>query len=207
MPSEQAILLVMIAGFTLSASPGPSMLYVLSRSLGQDRRAGLVSVAGLATGGALHAVAAAVGLSAVLTWSPAVFEAVTLGGAAYLVYLGVQTFRTRHETLGEAQTVRRQSPARIFWQGVVVNVLNPKTALFFLAFLPQFVNPESGNLALQALVLGLLIPLTAVPSDLLVAFTGGTLAKRVARSAAARSTLGCLGAVLLIGLGLQIWLM
>ena len=207
MPSQQSILLVMLAGFTLSASPGPSMLYVLSRSIGQDRAAGLVSAAGLATGGALHAVAAAVGLSAALAYSPALFRAITIAGALYLVYLGVQTWRTRHEAMGATQSVSQQSGWRIFWQGVVVEVLNPKTALFFLAFLPQFVQHDTGNLTVQVLVLGLLIPLTAVPADVLVACTGGTLAKRVARSARARSLLGGLGAALLVGLGLQICLL
>ena len=205
MPSQETIILVMLAGFTLSASPGPSMLYVLSRSIGQDRSAGLVSAAGLATGGALHAVAAAMGLSAALAYSPALFQAITTVGAVYLIYLGIQTYRSRHQAIGDAQTVQRQSGWRIYSQGVLVEVLNPKTALFFLAFLPQFVNQESGTMMLQVLILGMLIPLTAVPADVLVAFTGGTLARRIARSATARSALGCLGAVFLIGLGLQIW--
>jgi len=207
MPSEQSILLVMLAGFTLSASPGPSMLYVLSRSIGQDRTAGLVSAAGLAAGGALHAVAAAIGLSAALAYSPALFRGITVAGAAYLVYLGIQTFRSRHDALGDTHSVKRQTGWRIFGQGVLVEVLNPKTALFFLAFLPQFVNRDSDHLVLQVLILGMLIPLTAVPADVLVAFTGGTLSKRIARSATARSALGCVGAVFLIGLGLQICLM
>ena len=103
--------------------------------------------------------------------------------------------------------MKRQSGWRIFSQGVIVELLNPKTALFFLAFLPQFVNQESDNLMLQVLVLGMLIPLTAVPADVLVAFTGGTLARRIAHSATARSALGCLGALFLTGLGLHICLM
>ena len=89
MPSQETIILVMVAGFALSASPGPSMLYVLSRSLGQDRSAGLMSAAGLATGGVVHAIAAAVGLSALLAYSPTVYRAVTVLGAGYLIYLGV----------------------------------------------------------------------------------------------------------------------
>lgn len=207
MPTPETIILVMIAGFTLSVSPGPSMLYVLSRSIGQDRHAGLVSAAGLATGGALHAVAAAVGLSAALAYSPALFRGITMAGAIYLIYLGIQTYRSRHETMGDAQAVRRQPSWRIFSQGMLVEVLNPKTALFFLAFLPQFVNQESGNLVLQVLILGMLIPLTAVPADVIVAFTGGTLARKISGSHAARSALGSLGAVVLIGLGLQICMM
>ena len=206
MPSQESIVLVLLAGFALSASPGPSMLYVLSRSIGQSRGAGLMSAAGLATGGMLHAVAAAVGLSAVLTYSPNVFRFITVAGALYLVYLGVQTFRSRHEALGDTEDVSRQSSLRIFTQGVVVEVLNPKTALFFLAFLPQFINHDADNLGLQLLILGMLIPLTAVPSDVVVAFTGGTLARRVASSPAARSAFGCLAAAMLIGIGIQICL-
>ena len=205
MPSQETIILVMVAGFALSASPGPSMLYVLSRSLGQDRSAGLMSAAGLATGGVVHAIAAAVGLSALLAYSPTVYRAVTVLGAGYLIYLGVQIYRSRKQEVGEAKEVPRRSLRQIFGQGVMVEVLNPKTALFFVAFLPQFVNQGSDTTMLQIFILGMLIPLTAVPSDLIVAFTGGTLAKRIARSARARSALNCLAAAFLVGLGLQIF--
>ena len=108
--------------------------------------------------------------------------------------------------MGDAEEISRQSSWRIFTQGVVVEILNPKTALFFLAFLPQFINQDADNLGLQLLILGMLIPLTAVPSDVLVAFTGGTLARRIARSPAARSAFGCLAAALLIAIGVQICL-
>ena len=204
MPSHETILLVMLAGFALSASPGPSMLYVLSRSLGPDRNAGLVSAAGLATGGVVHAIAAAVGLSALLAYSPTVYRAVTVLGAGYLVYLGVQMYLSRNQEVGEAEEVPHQSLWRIFGQGVLVEVLNPKTALFFVAFLPQFINQNSDAIMLQVFVLGMLIPLTAVPSDLIVAFTGGTLARRIAGNPRARVTLNCLAAAFLVGLGLQI---
>ncbi len=206
MPSIEAIVLVVIAGFALSASPGPSMLYVLSRSMGQNRRAGLVSAAGLATGGVVHAIAAAAGLSALLAYSPSAYRVITILGAAYLVYLGIQLFRARHEELGGTESVNSQPLARIFAQGVLVEVLNPKTALFFVAFLPQFVNQAAETVALQVLILGMLIPLTAVPSDLIVAYTGGTLARRISGSPTARSVLGCVGAAFLIGLGLNIFL-
>ena len=204
MPSQESIILVILAGFALSASPGPSMLYVLSRSLGQDRNAGLASAAGLATGGVVHAVAAALGLSALLTYSPELYRGVTILGAAYLVYLGVQMYRSRNDEVGETEAVVRQPLRKIFTQGVVVEVLNPKTALFFVAFLPQFVNQEVSPVMLQVLVLGMLIPLTAIPSDLIVAYTGGTLARRISGNARARSVLNCLGAAFLVGLGLQI---
>lgn len=204
MPSQESIILVILAGFALSASPGPSMLYVLSRSLGQDRNAGLASAAGLATGGVVHAVAAALGLSALLTYSPELYRTVTVLGAAYLIYLGIQMYRSRNDEVGETEAVTRQPLRKVFTQGVLVEVLNPKTALFFVAFLPQFVNQDVSPVMLQVLVLGMLIPLTAIPSDLIVAYTGGTLARRISGSARARCTLNCLGAIFLVGLGLQI---
>lgn len=205
MPTSESIILVTLAGFALSASPGPSMLYVLSRSLGQDRNAGLVSAAGLCTGGVVHAVAAALGLSALLAYSPELYRGVTIAGAAYLIWLGVQMFRSRHDEVGETQAVSRQPLRKIFAQGVLVEVLNPKTALFFIAFLPQFVNQEVNPVMLQVLVLGMLIPLTAIPSDLIVAYTGGTLARRISGNARARCALNCVGAIFLVGLGLQIF--
>ncbi len=180
------------------------MLYVLSRSLGQTRSAGLMSAAGLATGGMVHAVAAAAGLSILLAHSPAAYRLLTILGAAYLLYLGVQMYRSRNEKLGEPEGVRRQPLWRIFYQGVLVEVLNPKTALFFVAFLPQFINADSDTIVLQVLLLGMLIPLTAVPSDLIVAYCGGTILRRVSANATARNRLNCLGAMFLVGLGLRI---
>ncbi len=206
MPSLDAVILVTLAGFALSASPGPSMLYVLSRSVGQDRSAGLMSAAGLAAGGMVHAVTAAAGLSALLAHSPTAYRLLTILGAAYLLYLGVQMYRSRDEELGEPGEVRCQPLWRVFYQGVLVEVLNPKTALFFVAFLPQFINADSDTIVLQVLLLGTLIPLTAVPSDLVVAYCGGTILRRVSANATARNRLNCLGALFLVGLGLRILL-
>ena len=206
MPSTETIILVALAGFALSASPGPSMLYVLSRSIGQDRFAGLMSAAGLATGGVLHAVAAAAGLSAVFTYWPRAYQVVTIVGAGYLVYLGVQMYRTRHEEMGSPERVRHAAPWRIFGQGVLVETLNPKTALFFIAFLPQFVDQGAQAIATQVLILGMLIPLTAVPSDLVVAFAGGALARKIGTHRGVACSLNCLGALFLIALGLRILL-
>ncbi|MEM7251418.1 MAG: LysE family translocator [Pseudomonadota bacterium] len=205
MPTTENILMVTLAGLALSASPGPSMLYILSRSIGQHRRAGLFSAAGLAVGGILHAVAAAAGLSVLVSYYPAVYRAIAVCGALYLIYLGVQIYRSRNERLGGPVSVRPDSDLRVFVQGIVVEVLNPKTALFFIAFLPQFINHDADGVMLQVLVLGMLIPLTAVPSDLLVAFTGGTVARRISDNDKVRRTLNILAAVLLIGLGLRLF--
>lgn len=204
MPSWESILLVTLSGFALSASPGPSMLYVLSRSMGQSRTAGLASAIGLGLGGVLLAIAGALGLVAVFTHFEFAYWLVKFGGAAYLVYLGVQMIRSDDDDQGQLERVKPQGFWHICYQGAMVELLNPKTLLFFVAFLPQFVDAERGSLTFQMLLLGMLVPLTALPSDVLVALTGGTLAKKVAESRTVRRTLSWLGGLFLIGLGVRI---
>lgn len=153
MPSSATIAAFAAASLLLLIIPGPAVLYVVNRSVSDGRQAGLAGVAGLTLGNLVHAIAAAVGLSAVLATSAAAFNTVKWLGAAYLVYIGVRTL------LRPAQVMTADQPAvsvrRSFTQGVVVNVLNPKVALFFLSFLPQFIRPEVGRPGVQALVLGL----------------------------------------------------
>ncbi len=139
----------------LLAIPGPAVLYVTSRTIGLGRSAGLVSALGIGVGTLVHVAAAAVGLSALLMSSAAAFSAVKYLGAAYLIYLGVQKLR-REEYLDPSQEAPRVKLSRVFGQGIIVNILNPKTALFFFAFLPQFVDASRGNVALQILFLGTL---------------------------------------------------
>jgi len=198
------MVVVTLAGLALSASPGPSMLYVLSRSVGQSRNAGLVSAAGLATGGVVLALAAAFGLAALLSTSPLAYTVVQYVGAAYLVYLGYDLIVSKDDTRGELEPVNAASLWRIFYQGVLVEVLNPKTMLFFLAFIPQFIDQERGSFTFQMLVLGVLVPLTAVPSDLIVATAGGTLADRLARRRKSQIILKWGGGLFLIVLGVRI---
>lgn len=205
MPTPRTLVMVALAGLALSASPGPSMLYVLSRSVGQSRSAGLASAAGLAVGGILLAVAAALGLAAVFRYSPTVYTATKLAGAAYLIYLGAGMLIEKDSTGQPAlEQVRNASLFRTFWQGILVEALNPKTLLFFIAFLPPFVDPHRGSITGQMLLLGALVPLTAVPSDLVVAFAGGTLAQRLSERRKAARALAWLGALILIALGLHI---
>jgi threonine/homoserine/homoserine lactone efflux protein len=201
MPTIETIFAVTLAGLALSASPGPSMLYVLSRSIGQSRNAGFMSAAGLATGGLVLALATAMGLAALFTTSPVAYAIVQYGGAAYLFYLGVDMICSRDETTSEVQEIRRTSLWRVFYQGVVVEVLNPKTILFFIAFIPQFVDAELGSLPAQMLVLGILVPLTAIPSDLIVASTGGTLATQITRNQLIHQALKWAAGLFLIALG------
>jgi threonine/homoserine/homoserine lactone efflux protein len=161
--------------------PGPAVLYIVTRSVDQGRAAGLASVAGVEVGSMIHVVVAAFGLSALLMTSALAFGAVKYLGAAYLVYLGVRKLFERGDARVSAAVVR-QPLRRIFIDGVVVNLLNPKTALFFLAFLPQFVDPANGSVATQILVLGAVLVTLAFLSDgsyaLLAARIGGWLRAR-----------------------------
>ena len=196
------IILVTLAGLALSASPGPSMLYVLSRSIGQNRAAGLASSFGLALGGVILAIAAALGLTAVFSYSQPLYYTVQYAGASYLVYLGVQMLIPGKEE-EKIEKVQPQAFRKIIFQGVFVELLNPKTILFFLAFLPQFIHADLGSVSTQMLVLGILVPLTALPSDIIVSFAGGTLAARLENNRLVSSMLSWLGGLFLIGLGIR----
>ena len=180
-PSHSSLLLFVSAALVLLAIPGPAVLYVTSRSIGLGRSAGLVSALSIGVGTLVHVAAAAVGLSALLMSSAAAFSAVKYLGAAYLIYLGVQKLRTE-ESFDLSQEARRANLSRVFGQGVVVNILNPKTALFFFAFLPQFVDASRGNVALQIVFLGTLFALMGVTSDSLWALFAGTVAHRLNRN-------------------------
>lgn len=143
-----------VAGLLLNITPGPDVLYIVGRSLAQGRAAGVISALGIATGSLVHVAGATLGLSAVLATTPFAYDLVRYAGAAYLVWLGVRALRSRavHLSIDDAGAFSR---AAIFRQGAITNVLNPKVALFFLAFLPQFTDPSRGSVAVQAAVLGL----------------------------------------------------
>ena len=181
MPSGSALVVFVLAALVVLVVPGPAVLYVATRAIEQGRAAGLASVLGVATGGLLHVVAAAAGLSALLAASGLAFNVTKLAGAAYLIVLGVR--RIARASQDEEATARPTSFRRIYVQGVVVQMLNPKAALFVLAFLPQFVDP-SGGVALQVLVLGTFFVALGVCSDsawaLLASTAGDWLRKRPA---------------------------
>lgn len=153
MPSAATIAAFAAASLLLLLIPGPAVLYIVNRSVSDGRQAGLAAVAGLTLGNLVHATAAAVGLSAVLATSARAFNTVKWLGAGYLVYVGVRTLMRPAPEIDPDQP--GVSARRSFTQGVVVNVLNPKVALFFLSFLPQFIHPENGASGSQAMVLGL----------------------------------------------------
>jgi len=191
------MLLFAAASAALIAIPGPSVLYIVARGVDQGRRAGLISVLGIECGALVHVAAAAVGVSAVIASSATAFSVLKYAGAAYLVYLGVRKLRER-PLRGAPSTPR--TGQRLFWEGALVNALNPKTATFFLAFLPQFVDPAGASVALQVLVLGLLFVAVAVLFDSIWALAAGGLAAQM-RSARAQALMSRLGGGLCIGLG------
>ncbi len=212
MPSFDTMIYVALAGFALSATPGPSMLYVLSRSVGQSRAAGLASAIGLGLGGIILAGATALGLAAVFSQSSFAIEFLRIAGSLYLIYLGGQMIweaRSSASSEFRVEAVRTRSFWSIIWQGVLVELLNPKTVLFFVLFLPQFVEAsgaeiDGDNVTLQLLVLGILVPLTAIPSDIFVAFVGGSAAQRINNNRTARTMLSWVGGLILIGIALNL---
>lgn len=163
------------ASLALLLVPGPAVLYITARSANQGRVAGLVSVLAIETANFLQAVAAALGLSAILLSSALAFDIVKYLGAAYLVYLGIRKLLTP-DTGTEDEALRNESLSHIYWQGFLVNILNPKTALFFFAFLPQFVDPERGNVTVQTLMLGAIFVGFALITDSLYAVVASSLA-------------------------------
>jgi threonine/homoserine/homoserine lactone efflux protein len=170
----------LLAALILLLTPGPAVLYIVARSMDQGRLAGFISVLGIEVGNSFHVLAATMGLSAILLSSAVTFSVVKYLGAAYLVYLGVRRLLARGDHY-EPASIQNQSLRRVFTQGVVVAILNPKTALFFLAFLPQFVEPSTGSLGLQLLTLGGMFVAMAIVTDgiyALLASTAGNWLKK-----------------------------
>lgn len=165
--------LFLLAALTLVAIPGPNHLYITTRSIGEGRRAGVASALGVETGTLVHIAAAAAGLSAVVAASATAFGLLRYAGAAYLVYLAYRTLRGRHET-GE-MALRPQPLHRVYLDGALVNVLNPKVVLFFLAFLPQFVDQDAGSVPLQIAVMGVATALIGLVSDIAYALAAGSI--------------------------------
>lgn len=199
--SHSSLLLFVTGAAVLLVIPGPAVTYVVSRSIGHGRAAGLVSVMGIVVGTLFHVVAATLGLSALLASSVLAFQFVKYLGAAYLIYLGIRTLRRNDSQLMETANGERRL-LHIFAQGVLVNVLNPKTALFFLAFLPQFVDPSRGHATLQIFQLGVLFALMGWCSDSVWAVLAGTVADRFRASIRLRRAQRNISGGALIALGL-----
>jgi threonine/homoserine/homoserine lactone efflux protein len=168
-----------VAALALIVVPGPSVLYVVTRGLEQGRTAGVVGALGNGLGAIAHVLAAALGLSALLVSSATAFTIVKYAGAAYLVLLGLRELCRRRPGDEGVVEVRPASLARVFWQGTLVSALNPKTALFFLAFLPQFTDPARGAIVGQIVALGLVFCAIAVISDSTWGLAAGTVGPRL----------------------------
>ena len=151
--------------------PGPNTLYIIARSIQQGRLAGFVSSLGVQVGTVVHIVAASLGLSALLVSSAVAFNVVKYAGAAYLIFLGIKTLLTKEKI--EPAKVRKAALGRVFYQGIVVNLLNPKTALFFFAFLPQFIDVVRGAVGLQVVLLGSILIFLGTLSDSIYALASG----------------------------------
>lgn len=174
MPDGQTATVFVIAALVLLVTPGPAVLYIVTRSIDQGRTAGIVSVLGVQVGTLLHVVAAALGVSALLASSALAFTIVKYLGAAYLLYLGARKL-LGHDQFHGLQVSGPRGLGRHFSQGVVVNLLNPKTALFFFAFLPQFVDPSKGAVRAQILFLGAIFVALGTCTDGLYAVLAGTM--------------------------------
>ncbi|MFC5826985.1 LysE family translocator [Nonomuraea insulae] len=172
--------LFVTASLALVLIPGPNHLYITARGLAQGRAAGLASAFGVETGTLVHIAAAAAGLSYVISRSATLFAIVKWAGVAYLVYLGIRAFTGKEQEPGEAKP---QPLGKVFLEGMLVNLLNPKVALFFLAFVPQFVDPGAGSPALQVVLFGLILLVLGVISDIVYAFAAGALGQRLHRAA------------------------
>lgn len=189
------------AAIVLAIAPGPGMLYVLARTLAGGRREGLLSAMGTFLGGMVHVFAAAAGVSIILAKSALAFATVKYLGAGYLCFLGVRMIldaRKKDEVISLAGLPRERSP---FWQGVMTEVLNPKTALFFLSFIPQFVNRTGGHVFLQFVLLGMLSVTLNTSADLVVTLLAGPLGQRIRGSERFRRSQRTLTGAVMVGLG------
>ena len=175
------LLLFCIASTVLIITPGPNMLYIISRSVGQGRKEGIVSALGVDSGSLVHIIAVAIGLSALLVSSALAFAIVKYLGAAYLIYMGVNILLERGSSKS-IETLKPYSLWKIYYQGFFTNVLNPKVAVFFLAFFPQFVDVSRGAVTAQILVLGAIFILIGVAIDLIVASLAGTVGNYLTES-------------------------
>jgi threonine/homoserine/homoserine lactone efflux protein len=207
MPDLSQILLYAAAALVLAVTPGPGIFYVAARTLAGGRAEGVASSLGTGLGGMVHILAGSLGVSAMVLASAEIFTALKLVGAAYLVWIGIATFRSARQALPlGAPAAPSIGPRRAFREGVLVEALNPKTAVFFLAFVPQFVDPAQGSVALQFVLLGSVSVALNTIADILVAFAAsGIRAGAAARPALIRRLRqGAGGAMVGLGIGLAL---
>ena len=175
MPAIETLATFCLAAFLLCIAPGPSNLYVMARSISQGQQAGVIAASGMALGSFIYVIACAFGLAAIFLYSPLAFSSVKIVGAVYLLYLSLHYFSLAKQQQNQLQHIAPLRKQTIFKQSLVVELTNPKTALFFIAFLPLFTAPSRGNLSLQLLVLGAIYAVIGFMSDLLVATLSGKI--------------------------------
>jgi threonine/homoserine/homoserine lactone efflux protein len=197
-------LIFAFASLILNITPGNDMLYVATRSTSLGVKAGIVSALGIAGGCIVHLLAAVIGLSAIIASSAIAFDIIKYAGAAYLIYLGIRSFFSKENKFNITNNIEKKSLSKLFWQGVFTNVLNPKVALFFLAFLPQFIHPEKGNTAMQILLLGLWFNFSGTIVNTVVAILFGKLGNWLANKQAFIKWQNKITGLLLVGLGIKV---
>ena len=200
MPATHHFVVFLTAATLLAIAPGPGLLYVLARTLAGGRREGVLSSLGTFLGGLVHVVAAAIGLSLLLATSAVAFGIVKYAGAAYLIYLGIRMVASSSQDLPR-QTVGNEKARNPFWQGIATEVLNPKTAIFFLAFIPQFVDRSSPAVFWQFLFLGNISVTLNTSADLLVTLLAAPIGAHLRSSAVIRKRQRAATGLTLIGLG------
>jgi threonine/homoserine/homoserine lactone efflux protein len=204
MPSLDHLIPFAIATFLFAIFPGPALLYTAAQTLARGRAAGFMAALGIHIGGYAHVLAAALGLSAVFVHVPQLYFALKIAGALYLIWLGIGLIRTRLD-LDALPQVRAQSARRALLQSVVVEVLNPKVALFFIAFLPQFVDPAATfPLWLQFLALGVIVNVAFTAADLVTVLLTSSVLTGLRRSGVAQRVARIVGGSVLIGLGARL---
>jgi threonine/homoserine/homoserine lactone efflux protein len=201
MPTISTLLMFVAATLALLVVPGPAVVYIVTRTVAQGRTAGLVSVLGIHVGSIVYVVLTSLGLSALLLASSTAFQIVKWLGVAYLVWLGVQKLWLQRTDDGSVAEPPRMSNWRIFGQGVLVNILNPKTLVFFVAFLPQFVDPARGSVAWQLLFFGIGFIVLGILSDGTYALLASVLAGRLRRTPTARRRLDLSSGLVYLALG------
>lgn len=209
MPDPTQLALYFAAAFVLAISPGPGIFYVAARTLTGGRAEGVASSFGTGLGGLVHVLAGSLGVSAIVLTSAELFTALKLAGAAYLVWLGLRTLQSARRDaspVSSGSTAPSVGPRRAFREGVVVEALNPKTAAFFLAFIPQFVDPTEGSVALQFVMLGFVSVALDTLADIVVAFAASGIRKgAAARPALIRRLREASGAAMIaLGIGLAL---
>jgi len=197
------VFLFLVAAMMLTLAPGPDNIYVLTRGIAQGKKAGLVAALGFSSGLFFHTLLAVLGFAAVIKAYPAAYHALQYAGAAYLVYLGIRTLRSATSMSLDA-TMTPVSLSRIYWQSVIANILNPKVTLFFIAFLPQFVNVQAGHVAWQMLLLAVVFILQALAIFSAIAFFSGIVGAYFQRQARAALYLNRLAGCAFVGLGIRI---